>query len=245
MLFPYNEGALVEDLDQRQATGFRYQEPLYPSLGCYAMFPNMIASQFMAYVSESGGVYLGAHDERRGVKAVDFCPDEEKNVCLRLRIYCDTARDGRYELGFPLVLSTFDGGWEDAADRYRAWFEQHLPAGACKQKDNKLLPSWYADAPLVLSWCVRGVHDMDEMSPNKLFPYGNALPLVEELAARTGSRILALLMHWEGSAPWAPPYVWPPYGGEESFRAFQDSLHARATCWASIARASGTRSRAI
>lgn len=218
MLYPYNEGVLIDDDNLRAPCHLQHFEPEYPSQGAYGMFPNMVCSQFMAYLFDGHGLYVGAHDETRAPKAIDYYAiDENKNIKIEFRTYSGKSYGEDFETEFDTVLQCFDGDWQDGADIYKQWFYAHLPKGLKKVKDNPNLPSWYYDYPLILTYPVRGLHDMDEMSPNALFPYVNILPYVDKFTQATGAKIMVLLMHWEGTAPWAPPYVFPPYGGEEEF----------------------------
>jgi len=226
MLYPYNEGALVDDAERRDRSWFPSSEPSYPSRGSYTVFPNMLCSQFMCYLFEGHGLYIGAHDVKRGIKSFDFT-SHGKGLSLRQRLYSGVNDGEDFAIDYPLRWCFFDGDWQDGADIYHAFVEAHLPEEMKKITENDALPKWYKDSPLIVAYPVRGVHDMDEMKPNRLYPYENALPHLDEIAERTGSRVMALLMHWEGTAPWAPPYVMPPYGGQEEFDAFRDALHAR------------------
>jgi len=226
ILFPYNEGALVDDINLRENTSFRHRKPEYPSEGLFAVFPNMVCSQMLGYIWDDCGLYIGAHDAKRGVKGIDFFREND-GVTMQLRLYCGTDFGEEYRQDYPVIWSSVDGRWEAAAERYRQWFESALPPRCKKISENENLPAWYEDSPLIVSYPVRGIHDMDKMDPNRLFPYTNALPLIDEIREASGSRIMVLLMHWEGTAPWAPPYVWPPYGGEDNFRQFMDALHEK------------------
>ena len=226
ILYPYNEGVLVSDIDLRDKLVFPHMYPEYPSRGIYPVFPNMVCSQMLSYLWEDVGLYIGAHDEKRGVKGIEFVKEED-GVSIIFRLFCGTEFGKPYENAYPLVFAAIDGKWESAAERYRVWFEENLPPRVKKVAENADIPEWYADSPLVVSYPVRGVHDMDEMKPNKLHPYTNALPLLDDIREACDSRLLVLLMHWEGTAPWAPPYVWPPFGGEENFKEFLDALHAK------------------
>jgi hypothetical protein len=226
ILFPYNEGALISDADCREGTDFRYEEPQYPSKGCYAIFPNMVFSQMLAYLWKDVGLYIGAHDRQRGVKDVNFYR-VEKGVTLRFRLFCGTGFGEKFAPDFSIVFAVTEGKWEAAAERYRAWFENNLPRNVKKIGANDAIPAWYEDSPLVVSYPVRGIHDRDEMKPNHLFPYTNALPVLEQIKNAVNCRLLVLLMHWEGTAPWAPPYVWPPYGGVDCFNEFLHALHQK------------------
>ena len=233
MLYPFNEGALVDSMQMRQSCGFCSRMEQYPSEGSYPVFPNMVFAQMQAYLYKNGtgarrALYFGAHDEKRGVKGIDFrYAKDNAGIEIVFRIYCGVGYGENYDAGFPLVVKDVKGGWEAAAEEYRAWFETHLPPRLCKISENENLPDWYEDSPLVISYPVRGIHDMDKMDPNELFPYTNGLPLADEVAQATGARLLVLLMHWEGTAPWAPPYVWPPYGDPDNFDEFLSALHER------------------
>ena len=214
----YNEGLLVED--GRLKRGM--DDPEYPSLGGSMMFPYMLSAQFMLYLAGDDGLYMGVHDADRAPKGLDFrC--QENSCDFRVRLFMG----GGYgeDVTTPdIVWKHFSGDWQDAADIYREWLEESFSA---KPIADTSLPDWYkTDMPLVLTYPVRGIHDMDKMDPNKLFPYENALPYIDEFASKTGMRILVLLMHWEGTAPWAPPFVWPPFGGVDMFDAFMKKLHA-------------------
>lgn len=218
ILWPYNEGGFFSD-----ASKHTYIEPEYPSQGNYGMYPGMVLTPFIAQVTHGGGVYFGAHDPARNTRQIDFRKTED-GIHLQVRLY-PGAEKGSYASGDETVLGCFDGDWRSAADIYRRHFDSNHE-GFVRIEENKSLPKWYTDPFVVITYCVRGHHDMDEMSPNKLFPYVNALPIIEDFSARTGAPVMALLMHWEGTAPWAPPYVWPPYGGEEALREFVDRMHA-------------------
>lgn len=230
MLYPFNEGAIIDSMQMRESSWLTDHNPQYPSMGCYPIFPNMVFAQMMAYLykaSEQHALYFGAHDPMRGVKGIDF-KTAGNGVEMIFRYYCGVDYGNDYDAGFPLVIRSAAGGWEAAAEIYRAWFEDNLPKRLTKIADNDNLPDWYEDNPFVISYPVRGIHDMDiPMNPNALYPYTNGLPIIDEIAEKTDARLLVLLMHWEGTAPWAPPYVWPPFGDPDNFAEYLEALHAR------------------
>lgn len=223
IIYPYNEGCRVTNMAYRESMPFRYTEPDYPSKNSYSIFPNMVFAQFIAYLVGGFGVYLGMHDRERTTKHIDFCY-QNGGIKMFIRTFCDVTYGQDYAMPFDYIFSFFEGSWHKAADIYYDWFQAHLPNGLQKIKDNVDLPAWYHQSPLVVAYALRGKNDTD-LTANGLYPYENAIPYLEEIAAATEGTVMALLMHWEGSAPWAPPYSWPPYGGEDAFGAFADRLH--------------------
>lgn len=219
ILFPYDEGILLTN-----ETLLPRYEPEFPMSGAYFIFPNKVQSQFISYHFDSYGLYIGAHDPKRGFKGVDFYPYGD-GVCMTMRLYTGADYGEGFKTEYPIIWRACGGNWQSAAEIYREWFEENLPVTVVKTRENSRLPKWYEDMPLIVTYPVRGVHDMDKMEPNALFPYTNALPILNKIKRDTGSQIMSLLMHWEGTAPWAPPYMWPPYGGVDCFNEFKDKLH--------------------
>lgn len=225
VLFPYNEGCLVTNLKRRNNSPFPFIEPDYPSLGRFSVFPNMICSQFITYQTDEIGFYIGLHDPLRGTKHIDFTV-VDNSLNLKTRIYSNKNYKEDYESDFPIILKIFDGDIYNGLNIYRKWFYSHLPNNVKKTKENlNDLPKWYNGSPIVLVTPLRGHFDTDEMKPTKLFPYNNAIPLLNDFKEKIQAPIMYLLMHYESTAPWAPPYMFPPFGGMDLFKSFVHKMH--------------------
>ncbi|MGN0867491.1 MAG: DUF6259 domain-containing protein [Oligosphaeraceae bacterium] len=129
-----------------------------------------------------------------------------------------------------VVMAGFRGGWEGAAELHRGWLETQT--GELRRNDDSLekgAPAWYGEDPLMLIYPIQGEgSDHGDMGPNRYFPYLRGMEVVDRWhALLPGVPLMPLLMHWEGTAPWAPPFVWPPLGGEEELEKFIHALHAQ------------------
>ena len=224
IVYPFNEGGFVTDMVYRESMPYKYTEPDYPSKSGYSIFPNMICSQFLAYICDNSGLYLGMHDSERTTKHIDF-RYADGNIKLQMRTFCDVDYGQDYAMPYDCVVRPFVGDWHDSCEIYRAWFDDNLPDGLKKISRNETLPDWYDESPVTVIYPIRGRKDTGDMTPGGMFPYENALPFLRETAKETNSPIMALLMHWEGTAPWAPPYSWPPFGGEKMFCDFLKQAH--------------------
>ena len=228
IFWPAQEGCLIEDIRIREESPWLKFKPIeYPTLGWGGFYPSSAQMQYMAYYNEIGGLYIAAHDEKCNPKGIEFHRVSEKGIKLDFRLFPGGAGKGLYTMPYDMVLEVFDGDWYDASAIYRDWRESSGLPVPPKIRDNRMLPDWYFESPVVITYPVRGHKDMGDMTPNELYPYTNALKIVDRYNKAFDSKVMALLMHWEGSAPWAPPYVWPPYGGEKNYLEFVKGLHEK------------------
>ena len=222
VLYGSNEGGISENVRTH-----KYFEPDYPSEGLMGLYPAIVETQFMAYYEKDGaGLYMGAHDREGNLKAIDFHLLDDAFIKFHFRIYAAVMPNSTYQMNYDMVWQFFCGDWEDAAEIYREWFKSKLPKEFSKIEEDSTLPDWYKDSFVVLTYPVRGTFDTDKIVPNKLYPYKNAMPHIQRISEILDSKLLVLLMHWEGTAPWAPPYVWPPFGGESEFKEFIELVHS-------------------
>lgn len=219
-LLPFAEGTLIDRLDQRENASFKCEYSEYPLSGINGFYPGPAAMQFEACFQGNTGLYIGCADPSHAPKTLDIqCEGDDAR-----RIMVQNFTGGASGPAFEIVTVAFAGNWQDAAEIYRVWMTEYDPF--LPEKISERIPDWLKKSPIVVAFPVRG-HGLDssEMAPNEYFPYVQALPFLDKLRERWNGPLLALLMHWEGTAPWAPPYIWPPYGGEEALGEFTDAMH--------------------
>ena len=220
-LIPCAEGVLISDLEERQQkAAFKCNLVEYAYNGVDSLYPGAAAAQFEAVYDDVCGLYIGCHDTEDFPKVVDFMPDNGRG-----RSVLQHFTGGEGKLSYNVVLRSFTGNWQDAADIYRNWMEN---ADVMPEKLADNMPEVLAESPVVIAYPVKGFgSDAGGLIPNEYYPYTNGLPVMERYSKVWNNSVMALLMHWEGTAPWAPPFIWPPSGGEALLKEYIDAMHEK------------------
>ena len=219
------EGVIIEDLKIREGLYLKHEGDMgYPARGWEGSYPGACPMQFMAYYCAQGGLYFAAHDKDCNPKVVEFCRDGD-GIKLEFQLFPGQDDTVVFSYGYEMVLGVFDGDWYDAAEIYRSFIEQSGIVTLPKLKKNKDVPAWLKESPIVVCYPVRGEVDSRFEETTEYYPYTKATPYIKQLQEDLDSAMMPLLMHWEGTAPWAPPYVWPPFGDFANFEQYITDMH--------------------
>ena len=198
---------------------------LFDEAGDEKTYPGFLNMQFAAYYDTNAGLYAAMEDTTGIPKNIDFIKNKDGGIDLVLGEYPAIYPNTRYEIPYPIITRAFVGAWEECCDFYREFIETSGFVLPPKVKDNPRLPSWHKDSAVVTICPVRSIVGVDYFGPNEYQPYMNGLKYMLELSEDFDVPVMALLIGWEGTAPWAPPLMWPPYGGEEELKRYVDEMH--------------------
>ena len=224
LLVPRNDGVVINDVTVRRKMPKAAYHPVgyaYRGRNPGAIFPINTMMQFMADYDENGGIFIAAFDRDCVYKALEHEVLEDDSARLSVQTFTGCRFGENYETPFDYVITGFSGNWMSAAQIYRDWYDS-VAAPARK------FPAWFEESPVILIYPVLGEgtdFGKHKLHPNCYYPYSAALPVVDKFNREFDSKVMALIMHWEGTAPWAPPYIWPPFGGESLLAEFRDALH--------------------
>ena len=181
----------------------------------------------MAYYNGEEGIYICAEDTTGIPKIID-CVKEDDGLALVMGVYVNVKPGTEYKLPYSVSMKYFSGDWQDASEIYRDFVENSDFPLPLKMEEREDIPQFIKDYAVVTVYPVRSVVGVKGyFGKNEYMPYCNGLKYFDDLKLELGSDMMAFLVGWEGSATWAPPLMWPPYGGEEELHKFVEEMHNR------------------
>ena len=224
LFWPAMEGVEIINENFRTELMSHADYTIYPAKGWQGVYPGACPMQYMAYYNGINGLYLASHDESSRVKLIEW-KIENNGIRLIEQVYIDE-ESNVFEYDYDVVLGVFKGNYYDASNIYREWLYSSKILSFNKLIDNKELPKWMFEPLTVITFPIRGRCDTDDdKSIKEYYPYTKCLPYIDKYQKYFNNRQMVLLMHWEGTAPWAPPYVWPPYGEKKYFDELEKGIH--------------------
>ena len=162
----------------------------------------------------------------------------DPGIRLGLAHIGDWPRQGSRTLEYQVLLASFTGDWYAAAEIYRQWaLRQHWATPLQQRTD---VPDWLLDSPPYITIRPQGIVDAGPTCPVDAFlPYEKCIPLLERIAQRVDSPLVAVMMGWEHGGSWVYPDCFPPIGGDESMARF--TRMARERGWHVGSFCNGTR----
>jgi hypothetical protein len=186
--------------------------------GVFAHYPGGQFAQFMAYYNDRAGLYLACEDTEGNVKRFRAV-HREPGMRIGVAHIGDWPAQGERILEYDTVLGTFNGDWYTAAGMYRDWSLKQKWATPLHRRTD--VPAWLLDSPPYITIRPQGVLDAGPVFPIQEFlPYEKCIPLLEKIAERVQSPVVAVLMAWERGGSWVYPDCFPPIGGDTSLAHF-------------------------
>jgi len=208
-----------------------------PENGGTTHYPGRVFAQFLAWCGDRAGLYVACEDTEGNVKLL-HAVRRDPGVRLGIAHVGDWPTAGERTLEYEVVVRSFEGDWYDAADIYRNWsLAQKWATPLVKRTD---VPEWLLDSPPHITVRLQGYVDAGPTPPIEEFlPYEKCIPLLEGIARRVDSPLVAVLMSWERGGPWVYPDCFPPVGGDESLARFTGLARERG--WRVGSFCNGTR----
>jgi hypothetical protein len=258
LLRPFGPGALYKaPLPQHFLPDTRALWDLKPAFFSSMNYPGYTSAQLLAYFNDRAGIIAWCDDPDGRIKMIQpvhRTPPQE--VTSRTPRSGSDQASGGLRLGFAHVgdwpargsrtleygvrVAAFQGGWRTAAGMYRTW-SLGQPWARTPLARRKDVPAWLLDSPPHIIVRLQGVLDVGPGDPVEEFlPYEKCVPLLERVAERIASPIVAVLMAWERGGPWVYPDCFPPIGGFDSMaelcrmareRGWQVGTFANGTRW--------------
>jgi len=174
LVYPSPLGYLVEDpwkTLSEDGDGWRDEDflPMYPG--------NNGIQLLCLYREGMGGFYLTTLDDQGRGKGYYFLRKNNPSMnCFQMAIlhYPDVIKYGNtIDQPYPLRIGVFDGGWENAAAKYRKWAEKQWWCSKGRLSEMKDLPDWLRkvgfaiflhDRLVPLERVENGIKNVSEMS---------------------------------------------------------------------------------
>ncbi|MCL5770929.1 MAG: DUF6259 domain-containing protein [Actinobacteria bacterium] len=178
------------------------------------LYPGNQCMQFFLFFNNKAGLYLATHDSNQNVKSFDLGKMEGlgENPVMSISHFLEDKEKENISIEYDTVLGVFHGDWYDGAQIYKNWATKQW---WCEKKLwDRDIPDWMREGFGIFSM---SNYNTDNHTLNHSL--NEIADLTNKLSKDTGTRLLSLILNWEGGGAWTGPVgFFPPREGANEFK---------------------------